>query len=145
ASRCRSEDGQVSITFGQMITRTAPIDVLFVIVPHSLLLDIAGPAEAFRLANWHREIRGLPPRFRLRFAGPKEAPDTSVGLAVSGLEPLPEDLDAATWIVVVGQPTRHLGRVTPAVTATARWLHRMLGEAFREDSGDRRLVTICSG
>ena len=25
----------------------APIDVLFVIAPHSLLLDIAGPAEAF--------------------------------------------------------------------------------------------------
>jgi hypothetical protein len=30
------------------------IDILFVIAPHSLLLDIAGPAEAFRLANLHR-------------------------------------------------------------------------------------------
>ena len=30
---------------------TAPIDILFVIAPHSLLLDIAGPAEAFRLVN----------------------------------------------------------------------------------------------
>jgi len=53
-----------------MLTRARSIDVLFVIVPHSLLLDIAGPAEAFRLANQHRGLRGLPPRFRLRYAAP---------------------------------------------------------------------------
>src|SRR4029077_4980941 len=58
-----------------IITRAALIDVLFVIVPHALLLDIAGPAEAFRLANQHRERRGLPPRFRLRFAAAKALPD----------------------------------------------------------------------
>jgi transcriptional regulator GlxA family with amidase domain len=128
-----------------MITRAHPIDVLFVIVPHSLLLDIAGPAEAFRLANWHREIRGLPPRFRLRFAAPKETQDTSVGLSIAGLEPLPQEFGATTWIVVVGQPTKHLGNVTPAVTTTARWLKRCLGDSLREDSGEHRLVTICSG
>ena len=77
-----------------MITRAQPIDVLFVIVPHSLLLDIAGPAEAFRLANRHRELHGLPPRFRLRFASPAPTQDTSVGLAIAGLEPLPEKLAA---------------------------------------------------
>jgi transcriptional regulator GlxA family with amidase domain len=128
-----------------MITRAHPIDVLFVIVPHSLLLDIAGPAEAFRLANWHREIHGLPPRFRLRFAAPKETQNTSVGLSIAGLEPLPQELGATTWIVVVGQPTKHLGNVTPAVTTTARWLKRCFGDSLREDSGEHRLVTICSG
>src|ERR1700682_4276997 len=102
-----------------MIARTQLIDVLFVIVPHSLLLDIAGPAEAFRLANQHRERRGLPPRFRLRFAGPLAAPPTSVGLALAELAPLPERLVTPTWVVVVGQPTEHLGQVTPAMTATA--------------------------
>src|SRR5262245_59952934 len=112
---CRGEDRQVSITFGHMVTRAQPVEILFLIVPHSLLLDIAGPAEAFRLANWHRELRGLPPRFRLRFAAPKETLTTSVGLSIAGLEPLPEELDANTWVVVVGQPTRHLGNVTPAV------------------------------
>src|SRR5689334_12881301 len=80
-ARCRGVERHVSITFGQMITGANLIDVLFVIVPHSLLLDIAGPAEAFRLANQHRERRGLPPRFRLRFAGPIATEDTSVGLA----------------------------------------------------------------
>jgi transcriptional regulator GlxA family with amidase domain len=144
---CRIEDGQVSITIGQMITRAHLIDVLFVIVPHSLLLDIAGPAEAFRLANQHRGNRGLPPRFRLRFAAPSAMQDTSVGLSIAGLEPLPEELSQTTWVVVVGQPTEHLSDVTPAITTTARWLNRWLGRSLRESGGeeDHRLVTICSG
>src|SRR4051812_3934964 len=103
-----------------MIARAHLIDILFVIVPHSLLLDIAGPAEAFRLANQHRGLRGLPPRFRLRFAAPAEAQETSVGLMITGMEPLPHELCAPTWVVVVGQPTEHLGDLTPAVTTTAR-------------------------
>jgi len=132
------------ITFGQMITRANLIDVLFVIVPHSLLLDIAGPAEAFRLANQHRGRDGLPPRFRLRFAAPAEVQDTSVGLSIAGLEPLPEKLSPTTWVVVVGQPTEHLG-VTPAVLTAARWLNRHLADPIRENASDHRLVTICSG
>ncbi len=121
------------------------IDVLFVIVPHSLLLDIAGPAEAFRLANQHRARRKLPPRFRLRFAAPNKVQDTSVGLSIAGLEPLPAVLSATTWVVVVGQPTEHLGNITPAVTTAARWLNRHLGPSLGENSGPHRLVTICSG
>ncbi len=133
-----------------MISRAHLIDVLFVIVPHSLLLDIAGPAEAFRLANQHRERGGLPPRFRLRFAAPNGVQETSVGLSIAGLEPLPEALGATTWVVVVGQPTEHLGRVTPAVEATARWLRRHLGHtcgslASLGMTADHRVVTICSG
>src|SRR5258706_13494213 len=100
----------------EMIARVL-IDCLFVIAPHSLLLDIAGPAEAFRLANLHCQRRGQAPRFRLRFAGPMETPPTSVGLALGGLEPLPDRLDAPTWIVLVGQPAAHLDRVTPPIAA----------------------------
>jgi len=125
---------------------TAPlIDVVFVIVPHSLLLDIAGPAEAFRLANQHRGRRGQPPRFRLRFAAPAETLTTSVGLSIANLEPLLEALPETCWVVVVGQPSEHLGQVTPAVTETARWLQRRLGDALRGEGGAHRLVTICSG
>src|SRR5687768_9222853 len=128
-----------------MITRTHLVDVLFVILPHSLLLDIAGPAEAFRLANQHRGRRGLPARFRLRFAAPADVQDTSVGLSIAGLEPLPQALGATTWVVVVGQPTEHLSLVTPAVTVTARWLHERLAGALNGEARDHRLVTICSG
>ena len=128
-----------------MIAPAQPIEILFVILPHSLLLDIAGPAEAFRLANQHRERRGLPPRFRLRFAGPLATPPTSVGLALADLAPLPPRLDAPTWVVVVGQPTEHLDKVTPAMTAAAKWLGRIMGESLRGSDSLHRLLTICSG
>ena len=128
-----------------MITRADLIDVLFVIVPHSMLLDIAGPAEAFRLANQHRERRGLPPRFRLRFAGPEATLPTSVGLALVDLVPLPQRLSTPTWVVLVGQPTAHASQVTPAIVATARWLNHMLREPLDAADTAHRLLTICSG
>lgn len=120
------------------------IDCLFVIAPHSLLLDIAGPAEAFRLANLHRERRGQAPRFRLRFAGPSPTPPTSVGLALAGLEPLPDRLDSPTWIVLVGQPAANLARVTPSIAAITQWLKRLLEPALVEES-PHRVLAICSG
>jgi transcriptional regulator GlxA family with amidase domain len=130
-----------------MIARANLIDVLFVIVPHSLVLDIAGPAEAFRLANQHREGRGLPPRFRLRFAGPTSTFPTSVGLHLAGLETLPEELTAPTWVVVVGQPTVYASaaRVASPVAATARWLKRHLSAALHDPGSPHRLITVCSG
>src|SRR3954466_7629717 len=127
-----------------MITRAQLIDVLFVIVPHSLLLDIAGPAEAFRLANQHREVRGLPPRFRLAFAGPVTTLPTSVGLELGGLVPLPEQLNTPTWVVVVGQPTAHVTHPTPEIAVTAQWLRDRLHHALLAANSPHRLVTICS-
>lgn len=135
----------VTMPCSRMITRADLIDVLFVIVPHSLLLDIAGPAEAFRLANQHRERRGLSPRFRLRFAGPETSLPTSVGLSLGNLAPLPPRLSAATWVVVVGQPTAHVRRVTPAVVATAQWLNQTMREPLLAADTPHRLLTICSG
>ena len=41
------------------------IDIYFVALPGTLLLDLAGPAEAFRLANQQRALRGLPAAYRL--------------------------------------------------------------------------------
>ncbi|MEQ1863655.1 MAG: hypothetical protein ABL996_03275 [Micropepsaceae bacterium] len=109
-----------------MIARAHLIDLLFVIAPQSLLLDIAGSAEAFRLANLHRQRRGLPPCFRLRFSGPEATVPTSVGLALTNLEPLPQKLSAPTWVVLVGQPSAHANIVTPEIAATAQWLNQTL-------------------
>jgi transcriptional regulator GlxA family with amidase domain len=128
-----------------MITRAHLIDLLFVIAPHSLLLDIAGPAEAFRLANLHRERRGLPPRFRLRFTSPVTPVPTSVGLTLAGLEPLPMALTEPTWVVLVGQPAAELRQVTPEVAATAEWLNRQLYHPLAAADTPHRLLTICSG
>jgi transcriptional regulator GlxA family with amidase domain len=128
-----------------MIARAHLIDLLFVIAPHSLLLDIAGPAEAFRLADQHRGRLGLPPRFRLRFAAPAAALPTSVGLGLAGLEPLPDELGDTTWVVVVGQPTLQACRATPVMAATAQWLRRLLRESLRRADTPHRLLAICSG
>lgn len=121
------------------------IDILFVIAPHSLLLDIAGPAEAFRLANLHREGLGLPARFRLRFAGPASTLATSIGLSLFDLEPLPDSFSSPTWVVLVGQPSAHVGRVTAEVAAIEAWLDRALGAHLRAEDTPHRLLTICSG
>jgi transcriptional regulator GlxA family with amidase domain len=128
-----------------MIENPPQIDLLFVIAPHSLLQDIAGPAEAFRLANLYRCARGLPQRFRLRFCGPAPSLPTSVGLALTELEALPPRLTAPTWVVVVGQPSANISPVTPAVAAIAQWLNRTLYDALRATDTPHRLLTICSG
>jgi transcriptional regulator GlxA family with amidase domain len=126
-------------------TRISPIDVLFVVVPHALLLDIAGPAEAFRLANLRYSGRDLPQRFRLRFAGPNDHAVTSVGLTLGALEPLPRALNSPTWVVLAGQPSLQVGRVTRAIVDTAQWLGRTLGEPLNAAATPHRLITICSG
>jgi hypothetical protein len=80
------------------------IDVLFLVLPGSLLLDIAGPAEAFRLANQQLRKRGRDEMFRLRYAGPVAEAASSVGLVLAALEPLPETLRPPTWVVLLGRP-----------------------------------------
>jgi transcriptional regulator GlxA family with amidase domain len=128
-----------------MTAAVATIDVLFVISPNSLLLDIAGPAEAFRLANLHRARRGEGPRFHLRFVSQAPKAVTSVGLPLADLEPLPSKLSSPTWVVLVGQPTARVNEVTPPIVATANWLSRTLRESLYAKDPPHRLITICSG
>ncbi len=105
------------------------IDVVFVVLPDTLLLDLAGPAEAFRLANQALHRRGLPPQFRLRFAGPNPQARSSVGLQLAGLEALPPTLAAPTWVVLMGRPgsTDEVLRVQAEWLAARDWLGRVVG------------------
>jgi transcriptional regulator GlxA family with amidase domain len=128
-----------------MIARAHPIQLLFVMAPHSLLLDVAGPAEAFRLADLHRGARGLPPRFVLRFVGPESTVVSSVGLDVSGLEPFPETLGTPTWVVLSGQPTAKLCTTAPATAAIVSWLRSTFPSSLVAAEGRHRVVGICSG
>src|SRR6186713_2072251 len=102
------------------VDEPAPIDVLFVVAPNSLLLDIAGAAEAFRLVNTRHAEQGKGPHFRLRFAGTAASVPTSVGLPIA-LEPLPDAFATTTWVVLVGQPSVHVRRATPEVIAISHW------------------------
>lgn len=108
------------------------IDVVFLVLPDTLLLDLAGPAEAFRLANQALRRRGRAPAFRMRHIGPQPQTASSVGLMLGGLEPLPAGFDPAqpTWLVLLGRP----GEVDEVVGATP--------DCWR--AGRRRRTTSCS-
>ncbi len=128
-----------------MNAQSSVIDLLFVIAPHSLLLDIAGPAEAFRLANLGRADRGQPPRFRLRYASAAPTVETSVGLSLGELEPLPTTFESPTWVVVVGQPSANAQQPAAAVHTIARWLSQTLRAHLAAPDTPHKLITICSG
>jgi transcriptional regulator GlxA family with amidase domain len=131
------------------------IDVLFIVLPDTLLLDLAGPAEAFRLANQALHRRGLPPAFRLRFAGPHPQARSSVGVQLAGLEPLPPTLASSTWVVLMGRPggADEVLRVRPEWLAARDWLGRVVGPLLRPNAGATaataragcRLLTVCVG
>jgi transcriptional regulator GlxA family with amidase domain len=133
---------------GSLRQWTAPpalLDLLFVIAPHSLLLDIAGPAEAFRLANLHRERRGLPPRFRLRFCGTgrrQRRPRWDSGSPTSSRCP-------SAWTRRPGScSSGSRARSSPGSRRRSpppRGGCRGYSEALAAASTPHRLITICSG
>ncbi len=120
--------------------KAAPIQVLFALLPDSLALDWAGPAEALRIANQSLLAQGKSARFVLRFIGPEPETVSSVGLKLSGLEPLPATLPEPAWLVLVGQPGATMPMQSQATQALLQWLR-----GLRLNAGQLELVTICAG
>lgn len=115
-------------------------DVLFLLLPDSLILDWAGPAEALRIANQAMVQLGKPLPFRLRFVSPSRETASSVGVTIAGLEPLQSAFVRPSWIVLLGQPGQRM-KVDSSTTQTAlRWL-----ETLKLKSGELELLTICAG
>jgi len=127
---------------------STPIDVLMWVQPGTLLLDLAGPAEAFRLANQALRRRQQPEAFRLRFIGMAAECASSVGLQLSGLEPPPEALAPGSWLILSGCRSKAPDEPAPSSEQLAqelageRWLARQ-GQVLLREGG--RLVCICSG
>lgn len=126
------------------------IDVLFIVLPDTLLLDLAGPAEAFRLANQALRRRGQPEVFHLCYAGPQVQADSSVGLLLAGLAPLPAEVKRPTWVVLLGRPGEAVDviRHTPAWTDTRHWLAQTVAPRLARSGAPAdlvRLLTVCSG
>jgi transcriptional regulator GlxA family with amidase domain len=118
----------------------AAIDVLFLLLPGSLVLDWAGPAEAFRIANQWLARDQAPPRFRLRFVGPRDRQPSSVGIELAGIEPLPAQVTPGAWVVLVGLPGPRVELDNPGARAAVRWL-----AGLRPGENGLRLVTVCAG
>ena len=122
----------------------AVINVLFVLLPNSLILDWAGPAEALRIANQCLLAQGQPERFALQFVGPDGSTATSVGAQLTGLQPLPGVLTAhpATphWVVLVGLPGSSIAVDNAPARAVLHWLR-----GLRLATNQLELVTVCAG
>jgi transcriptional regulator GlxA family with amidase domain len=120
------------------------IDILFVVLPDTLLLDLAGPAEAFRLANQHLRRSGRADAFCLRYAGPLPEVPSSVGLALAGLEPLPGALRTPTWVVLLGRPGEVV-RHERAWFQARDWLARQVAPLLEAEQPAAKLLTVCAG
>jgi transcriptional regulator GlxA family with amidase domain len=116
-------------------------ELLFVLLPHSCALDWAGPAEAFRIANQTLERQGKPAAFKLRFIGPAEQTQSSVGAQMHGIEPLPAELPTASWLFLLGAPDEHISLSTKPVRDLTHWLRSVSSQLH----APQRLVTICAG
>lgn len=118
--------------------------MFFVVLPDTLLLDLAGPAEAFRLANQQCARRGRPPAFEMHHIGPVRRVTCSVGLGLDRLAPLPRQLPRGAWVVLLGRPGEavEVVRHTPAWLQTRDWLGRQFGA---HAAAAPRLLTVCVG
>lgn len=146
------------------------IRIWFLVLPDTLLLDVAGPAEAFRLANQRLADLGLAPRFAMRFVGPQSSVTTSIGAMFCQIQTLPDELPTcapgdANWVVVPGRPGPAEKVLAPdeAWRETRRWLRRAVAPRLAQPASaspatgsphtagttqpihDCRLITICVG
>jgi transcriptional regulator GlxA family with amidase domain len=97
-----------------------------------VLLDVAGPADAFRNANDR-----IPGSYRLRFVAPHAAVAAAVGLTLSRLEPLPAQLAPGTILVLTGVSGAAIDPQAPATRSVIRWL--------RESASPALLLCVCAG
>ena len=116
------------------------IDVLFLLLPGSLILDWAGPAEALRIANELMRRQGRAAPFLLRFCAHRPESTSSVGVQLAGLEALPTSLAPHSWVVLVGQTGAHISVDSPDTRGLLNWLRPL-----QLAPGRLELVTICAG
>jgi transcriptional regulator GlxA family with amidase domain len=116
------------------------IPVVVVLPPRTLLLDVAGPIEVLRRANLIQDRV----RFDVRFVGATRTLRSSIGLSLSGIEPLPRTLPPDALVVVAGNVDTFIdgdsgdagdGGDEAKIVA---WLSARIRPGHR-------LVTICSG
>jgi transcriptional regulator GlxA family with amidase domain len=116
------------------------IAVLVVLPPRALLLDLAGPLEVLRIAGAAQDQVA----FDVRYAAPEPTTRSSVGLLLSGAEPLPATVEDGAVILVPGsagrvpRPSASDGTDDRAEAAIVRWLREVVRPGHT-------LLTVCEG
>ena len=108
--------------------------------PRVLLLDIAGPVEVLRKANLEQSAL----RFSVSYVGATPQVESSIGLGLVGIAPLPATVPPGAWIIVPGEASQPLGQDwtgddhPQGEAAIVTWLAQVMRPGLR-------LITICSG
>jgi transcriptional regulator GlxA family with amidase domain len=108
-------------------------DVYFLVLPKLVLLDLAGPAEAFRLANDR-----IPDSYRMHFVAPSRSVQASIGLQLGSLDPLPTKLPEDAIVVVTGVSGAAVDFNEPATQRLTAWLESGVTSAAL-------LLCVCAG
>ena len=117
------------------------VPVLFVLLPNVLMLDLAGPAEVLRLAAQVEDPAVID--FDLQYVSPVESLQTSIGLPLAGLAPLPAVLAPGTLVVLVGSTSKVSKARQQAFEVASQALTQWLQNVYAP-SGER-LVCVCAG
>ena len=107
-------------------------ELYFVLTPGFMLLDFAGPAEAFRIANQFGAA------LHLHYCAPHEATPSSLGLPLGGLAPLPDTLPDGAVILIPGAAGSADAYAQPEARTVIAWLRRVF------DPARHILATVCS-
>ncbi len=108
-------------------------EVVFVLLPNVVLLDLAGPADAFRNA-----ANLVPGSYTLRFVAPRERLASAVGLNFADLEPLPPALAPGSLLVLTGISGSGIDPHEPATRDVIEWLRSGVAR-------DTLLLCVCAG
>ena len=108
-------------------------EVIFALLPRVVLLDVAGPADAFRNANTK-----VANSYRLRFAAPKQSVAAAIGLELGNLEPLPTQLPEGAIVVLTGVAGESMPLDAPETRSLTDWLASGVTD-------NALLLCVCSG
>lgn len=121
-----------SVADAPCASSVATREVVFVLVSNLVLLDLAGPADAFRNANGR-----VPGSYRLRFVAPQSCIPLAGSLVFSGCEPLPATLKPNSVLVVMGSGGDCIDPQDAATRQIIEWLRSTASPAL--------LLCVCAG
>jgi len=121
------------------------IPVFVVVPPRLLLLDIAGPLEVLRQANRLQSSV----RFEVRYIGPSSSLQTSIGITLAAIEPLPQELPPQSWVVLAGDVEYVMlsgGEQGPGKSAADKEAEKAIVTWLKTTvRPGHKLISICTG
>lgn len=108
--------------------------VLFALLPEVVLLDVAGAAEAFRIAS-----QLAPGSYELEFVGTSPSLRSCVGLQLHQLQRLPAGVPDHSIVVITGVSSVSLDLESAPMRQLTHWLAKIAGNETVT------LLCVCSG